>query len=112
MPDSASNEERWAAWGTKWDVGEPEAAADDLLRHGTVSFETAWTPPEPYLKALAAAFPNQSFELYFLDSEEYEFCGVVRYRAGLDEGAHTEYIEREFDPDGYDAFVAELFGEG
>ncbi len=76
MPDSASNEERWAA--------------EDLLRRGTVSFETAWNPPEFYLKALAAAFPNQSFELYWLDSERYEFGGVIRYRAGLDEGVNTE----------------------
>ena len=111
MPESATYEELWAAWGTKWDVGEPEAAADDLLRHGTVSFETAWSPPERYLKALATTFPDQSFELYFLE-EGYEFCGVIRYRAGLDEEVDLQYIEREFDAKGYDDFVAELFGEG
>jgi len=42
-------------WGTKW------SASDVYITDGVVEFETAWSPPEPVIRALGERFPDITF---------------------------------------------------
>ena len=60
-------------WGTKWnasDVGWQDPV--DLQRPKghqrlEVTFETAWAPPEPVIKALGEKFPDLKFKLRYYE---------------------------------------------
>ena len=57
------------AWGTKW---EPFGVSQDYCGEGDtcvhVSFQTAWTPPEPVYKALAAKYPELDVLAHYYES--------------------------------------------
>jgi hypothetical protein len=57
--DSPDNWYNWNVkhWGTKWNANDIAIAYDS----GSVEFETAWSPPEPVVQALAQRFPNVTF---------------------------------------------------
>ena len=42
---------RYSNWGTKWDIGETQSVSVDGSTL-SVSFDTAWTPPIPFLRYL------------------------------------------------------------
>ena len=81
FPDG-KNDDRWyhwniQNWGTKWDVTadsvEIELEDSEMLE---VSFDTAWSPPEPICKRLREMFPDSSFS-WFYDEPGMELAGYL-----------------------------------
>ena len=81
FPDG-KNDDRWfhwnnTNWGTKWDITadqvELELEDSEMLE---VSFDTAWSPPEPICKRLREMFPESSFS-WFYDEPGMEFAGYL-----------------------------------
>lgn len=56
-------------WGCKWGPGSAELA-DEWEGHLTYTFDTAWSPPVPFLSKLAPQWPTLMFLL------EYEEMGM------------------------------------
>ena len=56
----------WAIenWGTKWN-----AYSIDLLPPNVIRFDTAWSTPEPIIKALSKMFPDYKFEIEWADED-------------------------------------------
>ena len=73
-------------WGTKWNA---YSIKFDRL---SVRFDTAWSPPEPVIIALAKKFPNVSFHL------EYFECGVGFAGGFSCYGEDDWYMDDEFVP--------------
>lgn len=74
-------------WGTKWNACHSEYWDVDESSNMTMyRFDTAWSPPEPVIHALAIAYPNLTFRLEYTiegergrwsitgDPEKYEGC--------------------------------------
>lgn len=74
-------------WGTKWDAG------DVSLNMGSegiqLSFQTAWSTPEPIWAKLAELFPSLEFHIRFADEDIGSNCGCILLREGKGE---IEYI--------------------
>jgi hypothetical protein len=69
-------------WGTKWGPCDQEGEISGL--HGRevlwmASFETAWAPPLPWLKVLAAKHPEVTLSLAYSEPG-MEFEGVIELR--------------------------------
>lgn len=62
---------RCANWGTKWDAcdtcGEP--------KEGTITFMTAWNPPEKIVEKLISNFPEENIEWYY-EEPGMDFAGT------------------------------------
>jgi hypothetical protein len=77
------DEWRCTNWGTKWNVESDdivnlkEEECDGELTV-TLSFDTAWSPPEPLLRSVVSDFTNLplSFTLFYLE-EGMAFCGTL-----------------------------------
>ena len=68
FPDG-KNDDRWYSWrldnwDTKWEASEVEFECDDseIL---TVTFDTAWSPPEGVMTKLREKFPDVSFQCFY-----------------------------------------------
>ena len=68
FPDG-TNDDRWyhwcvENWGTKWDVSELdiEYMDDEQL---TLTFSTAWSPPEGVVEKLKDKYPDLSFSCFY-----------------------------------------------
>ena len=81
FPDG-KNDDRWyhwniQNWGTKWDVTaenvEIEYEDEEQLE---MSFETAWSPPEPICYRLREMFQDLSIS-WFYDEPGMEFAGYL-----------------------------------
>ena len=48
-------------WGTKWDCYEEQLTHEE--KYTCYSFETAWCPPEMWLKKVSRKFPNLKFNV-------------------------------------------------
>jgi len=72
------------AWGTKWDLDEPDQlrVADELLETGCAYFDTAWSPPIAALEKLSAMFQDDLFSLTYYDPG-MSFAGTATFEAGL-----------------------------
>lgn len=53
------------SWGTKWNACDQEHD----IEAGTAEFETAWSCPEPVLKALAKRFPDDEIAVQYADED-------------------------------------------
>lgn len=97
------------AWGTKWDV--PWDAVEELSELDRIEdestwilrFDTAWSPPVPWVCRVAARFPLLTFELSFV---EFGMCfhGVCVARNQQDvviENEMPEYPESEGSEDAW-----------
>lgn len=62
-------------WGTKWNAYETDT------REG-VSFQTAWSHPEPIFVALSALFPNDEIVVSYADEDIGQNCRRVVYLGG------------------------------
>ena len=78
FPD-CKNDDRWYMWcvdnwDTKWEASEIEFECDDseIL---TVTFDTAWSPPEGVMTKLREKFPDVSFQCFF----DEPGCDVAGY---------------------------------
>lgn len=56
-----------AYWGTKWDAYSAEIYDQEEGRI-CYQFNTAWSPPEPVIKALFDHFPAAKYKLYYEES--------------------------------------------
>ena len=92
-------------WGTKWDAGDTTFVSNELEDDfAEINFETAWTPPEAWLKAAIEKFPNTDFKLYWLD-EDYPCSGQIL-------GSNSQITKNEYYGNNKDAakeFVKEYF---
>jgi hypothetical protein len=67
-------------WGTKWDVDVEDARAEP--REISMSFDTAWAPPEPFVLAVSEVFPGLTFGLEY-EEPGADFQGYVIVRDGV-----------------------------
>lgn len=63
-------------WGTKWNAYDTRIRDDE-----SVQFDTAWSPPSPWLEALAAKYPEVVFEVSYID-EGWGFACTETYKNG------------------------------
>lgn len=76
-------------WGTKWNACDSYIEDDGQ----TVSFDTAWTEPEPIWKAISKAHPECVFHVDASYEEGFETESTWR------SGVRIRYSERECDYD-------------
>ncbi len=65
-------------WGTKWDLNENTDFETSTYRgHSSLyyTFETAWSPPDNWLKAVIKKYPELSF--YMRYTEPASFTGII-----------------------------------
>lgn len=75
-----------AHWGTKWDVYSEHMGIEELgWQEGCESicfgFDTAWSPPVPWLEKVADMFPTLTFLLHYEEPGCY-FAGDVSGEKG------------------------------
>ena len=77
FPDG-TNDDRWYHWcinnwDTKWEASEIEFECDDseIL---TITFDTAWSPPEGVIAKLREKFPELTFQCFY-DEPGCEIAG-------------------------------------
>jgi hypothetical protein len=75
----------WAVknWGTKWN------SSDGIYENGTLSFQTAWSLPEPVLVKLSEMFPDVTIGVVYADEDIGSNCGEFQ----LVDGNIENYIE-------------------
>lgn len=69
-------------WGTKW---TPEYTEWDSLKSDnmlTIDMETAWSVPEPIIRALSKKYPHAKFEVSYADENTGYNCGRMVYKNG------------------------------
>jgi len=78
-------------WGTKWDIS-PDSSHFERNSDTTFTgwFDTAWSPPIPFVAAASARHPHLLFELDFVE-ESMDYAGTVVVRNGriVSETEHT-----------------------
>jgi len=67
-------------WGTKWNACDPSLAGQDSWV--SFGFQTAWSPPEPIVAALAEKFHYLDFSLRYIEMGCC-FAGEVRFENGV-----------------------------
>lgn len=87
-------------WGTKWDACSSYISKTDDLT-ASISFETAWSPPEPIFRAIVEQFPNLSFDIYYEEEQGWggELLGSNGELSLVKEwdipDSHADYVERD-----------------
>ncbi len=66
-------------WGTKWDAAEP--CVKRTRNSIRISFDTAWSPPAPWLESVSKFFPNLIFRLACSESG-MAFYGTLTAQEG------------------------------
>lgn len=66
-------------WGTKWNASE---TIYDDSEPTNVRFDTAWSVPEPYFKALSKKFPDEEIHVKFADEDIGCNCGTCVFKGG------------------------------
>lgn len=85
-------------WGTKWDPKNSLIIEQDD-NMVLISFDTAWSPPLPWLQKTSSVYKNLKFEINF-EEHGCDYCGKNIYQDGnlimsLEESV-SEKILREF----------------
>lgn len=91
MMDFARN-----AWGTKWNAyGQSEEYSNETI----VSFQTAWSHPEPVIKALSLKFPEHEIIVIYADEDTGSNCGAYTIKGGknISEDIAPNYNEQSKD---------------
>ena len=65
-------------WGTKWNAYSQLVDLDQ----GAFQFDTAWSCPEPVIKALSVLHPEAEITLRFADEDIGSNCGTLVFKAG------------------------------
>ena len=102
-------------WGTKWDVYNRVDMTPESYNTFKYDFETAWSPPEAWLRRVALKWFELTFTLvYFEEGMQYAGKlvydrGVLRYSDHITGEGWNEFIVEElgFDPAYYDEEVEE-----
>ena len=79
FPDG-KNDDRWyhwniSNWGTKWDASNVDIAYSDESQI-EITFDTAWSPPEPICNRLREMFDDIHVS-WFYDEPGMEFAGYL-----------------------------------
>lgn len=82
-------------WGTKWDIEDPYEHSEDNEEIIILEFDTAWSPPEPFVERVAKKFPLLTFDL-----EYYELGNGFAGQAVYSRGEQVE--KREGSPEEFD----------
>jgi len=74
----------WYHWnisnlGTKWNV--QDSYYEDKIEYIRYFFETAWSPPLPWVLKISQKYPNLSFELEYCE-EGMGFGGLIEFKNG------------------------------
>jgi hypothetical protein len=98
-------------WGTKWNCAEIWHDRSDQINNATdgqtsYNFDTAWSPAEPVVAALAEQFPTLSITHRYCEGG-MGYAGQVVYLKG-DEVSRDEYEFGDSLPD--EAYIQELDG--
>ena len=114
-------------WGTKWDAAEAWATEDYEVGDRCIeySFDTAWSPAEPVIAALAEKFPTLRIAHRYCEAG-MGYAGEVLYADGAEirredydmgdgmpDGAYDEDYERNYDKvpmNSMERFCEEHFG--
>lgn len=90
----------WACenWGTKWNAREPMWTNDN-----TLTFETAWSCPQPIFDKLAEMFPDVGFTVRYADEDIGYNCGTLEYSDG-------ELYSINIEPDASCEFAFDVWG--
>jgi len=81
FPDG-KNDDRWyhwniTNWGTKWDITKKQVEIEyEDSEQLEVSFDTAWSPPEPICERLREMFKDVNIS-WFYDEPGMEFAGYL-----------------------------------
>lgn len=75
-------------WGTKWDASESHII-DESDGHITVEFDTAWSPPEMWVRYVSTLFPDLKFRLSFTEPG-MGFAGVFYKTKDMDDVINGE----------------------
>ena len=90
-------------WGCKWDARDSDVCVDSDGKSAEYSFTTPWSPPEDWLIAVSAMYPNLEFTLNF-DEESHAFRGETVVKNGVkDEEASSYEEDYEVSDDGDDS---------
>jgi len=85
-------------WGTKWNAYDQE-----MLDDKTISFNTAWSMPQPVIRALSEKFPDVTVKVKWADEDFASNTGELHYRNGREvfvnvpEALSKEAYELAFD---------------
>jgi len=93
-------------WGTKQDVTSQLQTDEDCLL--VYSFDSAWSPPDAWLRTVGPMFPQLFFRLWY--AEGLVFAGV--YLVEGDNVSHEEmdYVTAQIDERGYYATECSMCG--
>lgn len=69
-------------WGTKWLPQYTEWERDKTDCMLTIDMETAWSVPEPIIRALSKKYPRATFETSYADEDTGYNCGQMVYKHG------------------------------
>jgi len=70
-------------WGCKWDASESYISSEDEA-HISVEFDTAWSPPEMWVRYVSTLFPDLKFKLSYMEPG-VGFAGVFYKSSDMDE---------------------------
>lgn len=86
LEQQRQNEERYgyatwyefaiANWGTKWN------AYDIYVDAESITFQTAWSTPEPIIKSLSTMIPDATIQVKYADEDWGSNCGIYEYKNG------------------------------
>lgn len=82
-------------WGTKWNAYENEISEDEI------SFETAWSNPEPVIMKLAEKYPDARIEHYWADEDSGHNSGDRIF----EDGKWDEHYDKEKSDEAYSRYI-------
>ena len=98
IPEKVSHIEwNWYWWGTKWNI----TSIEDVSVHSDsiyIEFQTAWSPPVPWIRELASYDPTLKIELEYSEPG-MDFWGKIIYENSTkihnEEKSYTEHLYSE-----------------
>lgn len=94
MPAEMNDGDAWYGWrlehwGTKWDLSDDDDQNVQLTDTDVSwQFDTAWGPPEVWLRTVAQRFPALTFQLAY-DEPGMDFSGVLTITDGQEDEARS-----------------------
>jgi len=89
-----TTKEQSEAWGTKWDLEDCGCYKDE--QSISYSFDSAWSPPENWLKSVAQLYPDLTFELEYRETGNC-FQGIITAQGDGFKNEQQEFIPDEDD---------------